>query len=388
MRPFYKKNINTELEEELKAAEMFLTKSNKDIIQSNELTGLDEVNQHIVTKQNMDISHVGNFKNDDLYKYRKQLRTFGFPDFGNLTFETEDDKIATLQFFDFVIRRKGVENEERTKFKKQIDALNNRINTLEGEKYRLEKEIITNREDMKRGDKDKKDSEGKVNKFKDGYEKQISELKTNVVKLQSRNGMLVVDKKNLEERINKLSESYNKVVTKGIKANNGIEVLETLKKNDVLKCLSKIKGTEKLLETLKSGFNESVRELLFEITALKNFIYEINKELQLEGKQFMDIESTLLSMPFLDTVGKIKYIVKTNLYRLKDEKVDTNIGIIEDDSSLKHSGGGGAIFDKDEEETCNTKEVFDDQRGEEDEGTDVLSELEILKKKWVNTLMK
>jgi hypothetical protein len=248
--------------------------------------------------------------------------------------------------------------------------LNERINNIESEKYRMEKEILTLRDDIKKTDKDKKDNESKVNKVKEVYEKQLTELKSNLTKLQSRNNFLAVDKKNLEERLNKLNESYSKVVSKNIKALNGIEMIDSLKKNDILKSLSKIKGTEKLLETLKFGFNESVRELLFEITALKNFILEMNKEMQIMEKPFVDIDSNLMNMPFLDTIGKIKYIFKSNLYRLKDEKFDSHIGVVEE-ISLEHN----PIF-KEEDEIV--EKVSHDEDG--------MSELEILKNKWQKML--
>src|SRR5690606_13329779 len=88
----------------------------------------------------------------------------------------------------------------------------------------------------------------------------------------------------------------------------------------MLKLLSKVKGTEKLIETFKNGFNESLRELLFEISALKNFIYEVNSDIincvkiHTDNKfKFSEIEYGLLNMPFLDSVNKIKYIFKCNL---------------------------------------------------------------------------
>jgi hypothetical protein len=386
----FKRNLNAELEEDLKAAELFFSRPIDDSVrQVNDyqekgttdqiLNKTAQVNKSNSTTTNYEI------KNDEIFKYKKQLKNLGFPDIGNLIFETEDDKIATLQFIDFVIRKKGTENEEKMKFKKQLDSLNERVNILANEKFKLEKELINSREEVKKFDKERKDNENKINKLKENYEKQISELKNSLTKLQNRNNFLTVDKKNFEERFSKISEGYNKIVNKNNpKCLNSIDLIENLKKNDLLKSLSKISGTEKLIETLKNGFNESVRELLFEITALKNFIQDINKELQIDNKPFTDIDNNLLTMPFLDTIGKIKYILKTNIYKLKDEKIEINIGQIDDVSLEEYQ----PVFEKEEEAKGEINKDGISNNNSKGEEEDYLSELEILKNKWVKTLMK
>jgi len=158
------------------------------------------------------------------------------------------------------------------------------------------------------------------------YEKQILELKTTSTKYQNKSANLLIEKKTMEEKYNKLSDQYQKIIQSGntnkkIVTNNSIEILETLKNNDLLKILSKFKGTEKLIETCKNGFNESLRELLFEISALKNFIFDVNQEMcnfinikvnDLSHK-CVYLDQSLIQMPFLDIIHKVKKIYRNNM---------------------------------------------------------------------------
>ena len=133
-----------------------------------------------------------------------------------------------------------------------------------------------------------------------------------------------LEKKTIEEKYNKIVDHYQKLLqsnSNNKKFNNSIEMLETLKNNDLLKILGRFKGTEKLIETCKNGFNESLRELLFEISALKNFIFYINQEIcnfinikvsDLSDKSIY-MESSLIQMPFLDIIHKVKKIYRNNM---------------------------------------------------------------------------
>ncbi len=139
-----------------------------------------------------------------------------------------------------------------------------------------------------------------------------------------------------------MSENYQKFFTKLNQTNQSvtfhrpanIEIANLMKKNDLIKILSKVNGTEKLIETIKNGFNESLRELLFEISALKNFILEINTEIidyatKLDLKGLIALESNFINMPFMDAIPKIKYALKTNIkksfdfWNLEDPKIDS-----------------------------------------------------------------
>ena len=147
------------------------------------------------------------------------------------------------------------------------------------------------------------------------YEKQILELKTTSTKYQNKSANLLIEKKTMEEKYNKLSDQYQKIIQSG---NTNKKIVTN---NDLLKILSKFKGTEKLIETCKNGFNESLRELLFEISALKNFIFDVNQEMcnfinikvnDLSHK-CVYLDQSLIQMPFLDIIHKVKKIYRNNM---------------------------------------------------------------------------
>lgn len=209
----------------------------------------------------------------------------------------------------------------------------------------------------------------------------------------------------------KLTEVYQKLISGGkiIKAQNSIEMVENLKKNDIIKVLSKYKGTEKLIQLLKEGYNETVRELIFEISSLKNYILEINKELvrfieSKEGKG-VNLQENFLEMPFLDTIYKIKNILGTNLSIVFNNTSEINIDIFKENKHLKpeeedeffddknlgisHISKKESLFEENEGVIdMPKKEEKNNNKIEENDDYNVdYNELEALKKKWIQTLM-
>jgi uncharacterized coiled-coil DUF342 family protein len=128
---------------------------------------------------------------------------------------------------------------------------------------------------------------------------------------------ILLEKKSLEEKVIQMSETINKLNTIKTKMQNNSEVIEYVKNNNLSDMLSKINGAEKLIETLKGGYNYSLRELLFEISALKNFIFDIHKEITLLIDNPSEINDDLLNMPFLDSVFNIKEVFNKNMNLLK-----------------------------------------------------------------------
>ena len=94
---------------------------------------------------------------------------------------------------------------------------------------------------------------------------------------------------------------------------------EYIQKNNILNTVSKISGAEKLAQTLKGGYNDSLRELLFEISALKNFIYDYYVEIASLVDNCEDLDKEMLNMSFLDTVSNIKNIFNINFGKLKEK---------------------------------------------------------------------
>jgi hypothetical protein len=151
---------------------------------------------------------------------------------------------------------------------------------------------------------------------------------------------ILLEKKSLEEKVIQMSETINKLNTIKTKMQNNSEMIEYVKNNNLSDMLSKINGAEKLVETLKGGYNDSLRELLFEISALKNFIYDIHKEITLLIDCPVEINEDLLNLPFLDTVSSIKDIFNKNMNLLKakiglDNQDEINFDNLKTFTSLK-----------------------------------------------------
>jgi hypothetical protein len=410
-----------DLAKELQAADKFLKKNHEEILKerNNNLQDKD-----FITYKNFDgdLKQNENFENlDPLFsKYQKRLKSYGFPLIGSFTSKSEEDKEKIFQFFDYIINQKFNQNEEVMKYKKQLDILTNKLNSFISENEKLQKEISSLQEDNKKFSKEKKDYETKITKSKELLEKQNSELKNSFTKLSNKFNVLQIEKKSIEEKYNKISDVYQKFTNRGpiinLKPNNSIEMIEGLKRNDFLKRLSKVKGTEKLVETFKNGYNESLRELLFEVSALKSFISEVNLDLinlikstkySQEGSNYKQIENNLFNMPFLDTVNKIKSIFKFNINYLskclaleetnfeepisnekflqisqinhnRSNTVTINENIIS--PSERFSNICEPIFSLDSTKRQNENEIVEKE--------DFESELEFLKKKWVQTLMR
>lgn len=196
---------------------------------------------------------------------------------------------------------------------------------------KLDKEFQAVKESLKKHEKDNKFLNEKLSRIKETHDKTSADLKAEINKYKNRLNILQVEKKSFEEKYSKMAENYQKFFSK-LNQNNqnvvfhkpaNLDISNTVKKNDLIKILSKVNGTEKLIETIKNGYNESLRELLFEISALKNFILEINNEIveygvKLDLKGLMPLESNFINMPFLDAIPKIKYALKTNIRKSFD----------------------------------------------------------------------
>lgn len=414
----YSNFLFEDLDREIKAADKFLNQNEEEMIFKNTITNNKiPIEAPIITgftssalaeesTINNNIPLPNTKIDEDLLKYKKQLKSFGFPDIG-LIYYSDEDKSKVLSFFDFIIMKKSTENEEKLKYKKQIDVMSNKLNFIQNENEKLQKEISLINEENKKYFKEKKDFESKINKSKDTLEKQILELKSTNTKLSNKYNVLLVEKKSTEEKMAKVSEALQKQINKtnvNLKSNNNIEMIDNLKKNNIIKMLSKVNGTEKLLETLKNGFNESLREILFEISALKNFIYEINcdlinncRNLHTNKQEFLEIEYNLLNMPFLDVVTQIKYIFKNNI-----KLINRNLNLDSEFYNENESNEVNMTFDKkdlntteyksklvfalEESSTSTTKEnIFKNEQSLTEE--DYQNELEFLKNKWVKTLM-
>lgn len=386
-----RKTLRFDLDRELQAAEKFLNGNQEEYKKTAEVNPEKKVAK---------INRV----DPDLLRYKKQLKSFGFPEIGNFYFKKDEfeEKENTFRFFDFILLQKSKENEERMNLKKQADYFQDKMSQLHEVNSWQEKEISNLSEEIKKLTKEKNSIANRVKREKEAYEKQNLELKSSKVKISNKLNMLQIEKKSQEEKFNKLTENYQKLINKNIKPNNHIDMQETLKKNDTIKILRKVKGTEKLIESFKNGYNESLRELLFEISALKNFLDDLNRDLQKIICKYVSVEccpkldQNLLSMSFLDISNKVKFVFQKNLSLLNElisDKNNTKNSFI-DDKSLQYDMTFLEENNKANSEAQENKADFQPiyQNEDKEDNSDILNdeeidELEFLKKKWAKTLM-
>ena len=291
-------------------------------------------------KENEIITNNNNSE-DILLSYLNRLKSFGFPELGKITLSpitSEQEK--TFQFFEHLIMKKANDSADYQKFRYQNDTLIKKCEALENQITKYEKEIRTLNDELRNNTKNKKDFDFKISKQKEVYEKQSISLKNQNIYLNNKMNKILLEKKNLEEKIIQMSENINKLNTVKTKMQNNSEMIDYVSNNNLSNMLSKVNGAEKLVETLKGGYNDSLRELLFEISALKNFIYDIHKEITLLIDCPVEINEDLLNLPFLDTVSSIKDIFNKNMNLLKakiglDNQDEINFDNLKTFTSLK-----------------------------------------------------
>ena len=261
-----------------------------------------------------------------LNNYITRLKSFGFPDIGEITISDEPkEQEKTFKFFDYIILKKANNLDDYQKYKRNNDSLVKRCEELEIMISKYKKELNNLRNELKSYSKEKNDYEFKSSKLKDFYEKQINQIKKENIYLNNKINKITLEKRNLEEKYQALTDMLNKHDLNKIKVINIVEMTDYIQKNNILNTVSKVSGAEKLAQTLKGGYNDSLRELLFEISALKNFIYDYHVEIASLVDNCEDLDKELLNMSFLDTVSNIKEIFNINFGKLKDKLGLSNI---------------------------------------------------------------
>ena len=119
----------------------------------------------------------------------------------------------------------------------------------------------------------------------------------------------------------------NKTINKfeNMKSNiiNEVEAIDYVQNTDMVKMLSRVKGAEKLIEALKGGYNESLRQLSLELSSYKNLIFEIHNEICVLLDNPYNIENKVYDMTYLDAIEYYKRIFKNNINLIK-ERFETN----------------------------------------------------------------
>ena len=259
-----------------------------------------------------------NQKNNLLESYFTRLKNFGFPEIGSISLsDNPKEQEKTFKFFDYVILKKANNLDDYQKYKRSNDLLQNKCEELEIQISKYKKEINKLKNELKIYNKEKNDYEFRVNKTKDYYEKIINNTKKENIYLNNKINKILLDKRAMEEKYQAINELLNKQDINKLKIINSIEITDYIQKNNLSKMINKVKGAEKLAATLKGGYNDSLRELLFEISALKNFIYDYHIEIVSLLDEHQELNKEVLNMSFLDTVNSIKEIFNINMEKIK-----------------------------------------------------------------------
>ena len=319
---FYNKNIKHENE-----IEKYNEDYTIDNIESEIETDLKKfaktfnINNNMKNQKNIYESKAEEEKKVDLIEnYLIKLKNYGYPEIGKIYLSPDlQEQEKTFNFFEYLVKKESLNINSREKYKAKYEELEYQIQNL---KQELNKEIKSN-------SLTQKDLDFKIKKQKEYYDKQFINLNKNNIYLKTIINKITIEKNNLEQKLKNLNETISKFESMKSVIINAFEAIDYVQTNDMSKMLSRIKGAEKLIEALKGGYNDSLNELMKEITTLKNFIIDINNEFCLILDNPCNIDENIYNISFLDSINLIKEAVKNNMNELRikignNSKKDTN----------------------------------------------------------------
>ena len=319
---FYNKNIKHENE-----IEKYNEDYTIDNIESEIETDLKKfaktfnINNNMKNQKNIYESKAEEEKKVDLIEnYLIKLKNYGYPEIGKIYLSSDlQEQEKTFNFFEYLVKKESLNINSREKYKAKYEELEYQIQNL---KQELNKEIKSN-------SLTQKDLDFKIKKQKEYYDKQFINLNKNNIYLKTIINKITIEKNNLEQKLKNLNETISKFESMKSVIINAFEAIDYVQTNDMSKMLSRIKGAEKLIEALKGGYNDSLNELMKEITTLKNFIIDINNEFCLILDNPCNIDENIYNISFLDSINLIKETFKNNMNELRikignNSKKDTN----------------------------------------------------------------
>ena len=213
----------------------------------------------------------------------------------------------TFAFFEYIVKKESINNNNKEKYKKKYEELEYLLQNL---KQELNNEINSNALIQK-------ELEYQIKKQKEYYDKQLTNLNKDNTYLKSVLNATTNEKNNLELKLKELNETINKFESLKSILINAFEAIDYVQTNYMSKMLSRVKGDEKLIEALKGGYKDSLKELMKETTTLKNFIIELNNEFCLILDIPYNIDENIYNLSFLDSIDLIKNAFKNNMNQLK-----------------------------------------------------------------------
>ena len=269
-------NYNNKLSENENDKENFDYINTSNNIESEMENDLKKITKKVYTKKFKKVNLIEN--------YLIELQKFGYPEMGKIYLSSDyHEQEKTHNFFEFLVKRELEIKNKNSDL--QIKLLKKQLNTELKQNYLFKKEF-----------------ENKVQKQKE-YIEENKNLKSIINKLNS-------EKNNLSESLKKF-ESMKSVIIKAF------ETMDYVQTNDMSKMLSRVKGAEKLIETLKCGYNESLEGLTKEINVLKKFIIELHNELCSILDKSCNIDENIYNFSFNDSIKLIKEAFKGNIELLK-----------------------------------------------------------------------
>ena len=283
-------NIESEIETDLKKyAKTFNMKNvNKNIYTSNKQEEKKKVNL--------------------IENYLIKLKNWGYPEMGKIYLSPDlQEQEKTFNFFEYIVKKENMNMTNKEKYQKKYGELEFQLKNL---KQELNNEVKSN-------SLIQKDLEYKIKKQKDYYDKQFNTINKDNIYLKSVINKITIEKNNLEQKLQNLNETITKFESMKSIIINAFEAIDYVQTNDMSKMLSRVKGAEKLIEALKGGYNESLKELMKEITTLKNFIIDVNNEFCLILDNPCNIDENIYNISFFDSLNLIKNAFKNNMNQLR-----------------------------------------------------------------------
>ena len=312
-------NIESEIETDLKKlAKTFNSKNNNKNLYSNKQEEKKKVNL--------------------IENYLIKLKNWGYPEMGKIYLSPDiHEQEKTFNFFEYIVKKEALNLNNKEKYQKKYEDLEFQLQNL---KQELNNEIKSN-------SLIQKDLEYKIKKQKDFYEKQFTNLNKDNMYLKSVINKITIEKNNLQQKLQNLNETVNKFESMKSVIINAFEAIDYVQTNDMSKMLSRVRGAEKLIEALKGGYNDSLKELMKEITTLKNFIIDINNEFCLILDNPCNIDENIYNISFLDSINLIKNAFKNNMIQLRkkigyNSQTDSTIAKENCFESLNHFINSGA----------------------------------------------
>jgi hypothetical protein len=304
--------------------------NDKNIEETKTLTSING-SDNIRNKNKADFNQSSLFikSNNILNNYLIRLKNFGFPELGEIYLSPDTrEQEKTFNFFDYIIAKEANNLEKMHKKEKEYESYKNRCKELESKIINLNKEFNNN---IKNSMNVKKNLETQLKKQKEFYEQNLSTLNQDNEYLTYVNNKIYFKKKNLELQLYSMNKTINKFENMKSNIINAVEAIDHVQNNDMTKMLTRVKGAEKLIEALKGGYNESLRQLSLEISSYKNLINEIHNELCVLLENPHSIENKVYNMSYLEAIEYYKKIFKKNINLIKG-KFEMN-GNIEQDTN-------------------------------------------------------